>query len=73
MCLHDSVIRVIDSCDLQHLVDFATELKESRQNQSKTTAVAIQNKVRKAQVSDMSQVTQSSNVMQSSQVTQSSI
>ncbi|XP_078338699.1 uncharacterized protein LOC111100321 isoform X1 [Crassostrea virginica] len=44
MCLHDSVIRVIDSCDLQHLVDFATELKESRQNQSKTTAVAIQNK-----------------------------
>mgnify|MGYP003687928251 CR=1 FL=1 len=47
MCLHDSVIRVIDSCDLQHLVDFATELKESRQNQSKTTAVAIQNKVRK--------------------------
>uniref|UniRef100_A0A8W8JJ46 mRNA decay factor PAT1 domain-containing protein n=1 Tax=Magallana gigas TaxID=29159 RepID=A0A8W8JJ46_MAGGI len=44
MCLHDSVIRVIDTCDLQRLVEFATELKESRQNQSKTTAVAIQNK-----------------------------
>ncbi|XP_061177595.1 protein PAT1 homolog 1-like isoform X1 [Saccostrea echinata] len=44
MCLHDSVIRVIDNCDLQNLVNFATELKESGQNQSKTAAVAIQNK-----------------------------
>ncbi|XP_048766866.1 protein PAT1 homolog 1-like isoform X2 [Ostrea edulis] len=44
MCLHDSVIRVIENCDLQNLVNFATELKESGQNQSKTAAVAIQNK-----------------------------
>jgi hypothetical protein len=53
MCLHDSVIRVIENCDLQNLVNFATELKESGHNQSKTAAVAIQNKVSTDQTAAM--------------------
>ncbi|KAK3097464.1 hypothetical protein FSP39_009867, partial [Pinctada imbricata] len=44
MVLHDPVILVIENSDLEALVKFSDELKETGQNQTKATAVAIQNK-----------------------------
>ncbi|XP_021356471.1 protein PAT1 homolog 1-like isoform X2 [Mizuhopecten yessoensis] len=54
MVLHDTVTQVLDICDLDSLVKFSKELQmESSNNQSKSVAVAIQNKFGSSVISSL--------------------
>ncbi|XP_069110697.1 protein PAT1 homolog 1-like [Argopecten irradians] len=54
MLLHNPVTQVLDTCDLDSLVKFSGELQlESSSNQSKSVAVAIQNKFGSSVISSL--------------------
>ncbi|XP_060073043.1 protein PAT1 homolog 1-like [Ylistrum balloti] len=54
MVLHNPVTQVLDTCDLDSLVKFSRELQqESSSNQSKSVAVAIQNKFGSSVISSL--------------------